>query len=300
MLQFSSMFIDWISACITTPRFSILVNGGLVGYFRRCKGVRQGDPLSPYIFVLTMNVLSRLLDAAISHKVFMYHPKCKKVSLTHLCFADDLLIFSKGNISSIEGIQNILKTFYQFSRLQLNCSKNEIFSTGINSDKLLEIQQMIGFKLGALPVRYLGVPLVTRRLTEKDCLLLIENIKARISHWATRFLSYAGRLQLIQAVIYSIQNFWCKQILFPKRVLKKLNQLCCNFFWEGNRNAGRRAKVRWQDVCLPKAEGGLGLKDILSWNRACMIQHIWQIFAQAGTIWIAWIYAYILKERNIW
>ena len=58
--------------------------------------------------------------------------------------------------------------------------------------------------------------------------------------------------------------------------------------------------MRWQDVCLPKAEGGLGLKDILSWNTACMIKHIWQIFAQAGTIWIAWIYAYILKERNIW
>ena len=102
--------------------------------------MRQGDPLSPYIFVLAMNVLSRLLDAAISHKVFMYHPKCKKISLTHLCFADDLLIFSKGNLSSIEGIQNVLKIFYQFSSLQLNYVKSEIFSTRISRDKLLEIQ----------------------------------------------------------------------------------------------------------------------------------------------------------------
>ena len=74
-----------------------------------------------------------------------------------------------------------------------------------------------------------------------------------------------------------------------------LNQLCCNFFWKGNSNAGRGAKVRWQDVCLPKVERGLRLKDILSWNRACMIQHIWQIFAKAETIWIAWIYAYMFK-----
>ena len=102
--------------------------------------MRQGDPLSPYIFVLAMNVLSRLLDAAVSHGVFMYHPKCKKVNLTHLCFADDLLIFSKGNLSSIEGIQNVLKIFYQFSSLQLNYVKSEIFSTRISRDKLLEIQ----------------------------------------------------------------------------------------------------------------------------------------------------------------
>ena len=151
-----------------------------------------------------MNVLSKLLDAAAMHGVFSYHPKCKKVTLTHLSFADDLLIFSKGNLSSISGIQEVLKTFYAISGLQLNSAKSEIFSTGVSREDLMATQQETGFKLGVLLVRYLGVPLVTRRLTKRDCLQLVEKITARINHWAVRFLSYAGRLQLIQSVLYSI------------------------------------------------------------------------------------------------
>ena len=68
-----------------------------MGFFKGAKGVRQGDPLSPYIFVVVMNALSKLLDTAAAHGVFSFHPKCKKVKLTHLSFANDLLIFTKGN-----------------------------------------------------------------------------------------------------------------------------------------------------------------------------------------------------------
>ena len=98
----------------------------------------------------------------------------------NLCFADDLLIFTKGNLDSIIRIQNILKLFYSFYGLQINYAKCELFSTGVSKDVLLEIQQHSGFKLGMLPVRYLGVPLVTRRLTNRDCALLVEKITIRI------------------------------------------------------------------------------------------------------------------------
>ena len=167
--------------------------------------MRQGDPLSSYLFVICMNVLSRLLDVAVVYRVFSYHPKCKKVGLTHLCFVDDLLIFTKGNVDFVVGIQRVLQVFYSFS--QLNNAKCEIYSTGIGREVLEEIQQKTGFKLGLLLVRYLGVPLVTRRLTNNDCAPLIEKITARIHHWVVKFLSYAKRLQLIQFILFSLQNF---------------------------------------------------------------------------------------------
>ena len=84
--------------------FSISFNGGLVGYFRGAMGVRQEDTLSLYLFVIAMNVLSKLLNAAIAYGVFDYHPKCKRIKLTHLCFANDLLIFTKENLDSIVGV----------------------------------------------------------------------------------------------------------------------------------------------------------------------------------------------------
>ena len=79
-----------------------------------------------------MDILSKLLDTAAFYGVFSYHPNCKRIKLTHLCFADDLMIFTKGNMDSIVGVQNILKLFYTYFGLKLNCEKNELFSIGIS------------------------------------------------------------------------------------------------------------------------------------------------------------------------
>ena len=117
----------------------------------------------------------------------------------NLCFADDLLIFTKGNLDSIIRIQNILKLFYSFYGLQINYAKCELFSTGVSRDVLLEIQQHSGFKLGMLPVRYLGVPLVTRRLTNRDCALLVEKITVRI-----KFAQQSFSHMLVGFSLYSL------------------------------------------------------------------------------------------------
>ena len=174
-------------------------------------------------------MLSKLLDATAGYKVFSYHPKCKKVRLTHLSFADDMLIFAKGDLDSIKGIKKILEKFYSFSGLQLNSAKSEIFSSGVSSDLLEEMQQATGFKLGTLPVRYLGIPLVTRRLTSKDCDPLMDRILARIKSWSSKLLSYVSRLQLIQSVLFSVQNYWCRNFMLPKGVLQRINQICAGF-----------------------------------------------------------------------
>ena len=162
--------------------------------------------------------------------VFRFHLKCKKLTLIHLCFADDLLIFFKGNIDSIVGVQKILNLFYTYSGLQLNSSKSELFSTGIKAEDLMEIQQATGFQIGTLPVKYLGVPLITRQLSNHDCAPLVARITKRVRHWLTKFLSYAGRLQLIQSVLFNVQNYWCRQFILPKGVLKKISQICSQFF----------------------------------------------------------------------
>ena len=142
--------------------------------------------------------------------------------------------------------------------------------------------------------------MITRRLSVGDCAVLIEKITARINSWTSRFLSYAGRLQLIQSVLFSIQNYWCRHFILPKCVIKEINQKCSRFFWKGTNILSKGARVSWSAMCYPKAESGLGIKDIFSWNNACIIQNIWSILTQAGSLWIAWIEAYVLKGRSIW
>ena len=215
-----------------------------------------------------------MIDAAADYEIFNYHPKCKRVKLIHLCFTNDLLIFAKGNMESVIGIQNVLEQYYRFFGLQINCSKSEIFSTGMTRDTLEMIHQETRFKLGSLPVRYLRVPLVTRRLSIRDCEPPVKKVIAKIKCWSTNLLSHTGRLQLIKSILFSLQNFWCRIFLLPKGVMKRICQLCAGFLWRGNEHNARGAKVSWEEICLPKSEGGLGLKDIISWNTACMLQNI--------------------------
>ncbi|KAE8728774.1 Trans-resveratrol di-O-methyltransferase [Hibiscus syriacus] len=172
-----------------------------------CKEIRQGDPLSPILFVLTMNVLSRILNLVVARGLFGYHPKCKMIGLTHLSFTDDLLIFCKGNIEFVAGIISALDQFYELSGLKLNAAKCELSTAGISFRNLEHILQSTGFTHGCLPVRYLGVPLVTRKLTEKDCVVLIENIKLKLHHWSGKHLIYGLKGQLGRVgVDFRVQN----------------------------------------------------------------------------------------------
>lgn len=180
VLNFPPQFILWIKGCITRSRFSVSINGSLAGYFKGGCGIRQGDPLSSYLFVIVMNILSRLLNMAGQHGVFQWHPKCKRVALTHLCFADDLLIFIHGDKDSVMGVKRVLDIFYFMSGLRLNAGKSELFAAGVKSEVIDQILADTGFKLGNLPVRYLGVPLVTSKLLVKDCEPLIRKIREKI------------------------------------------------------------------------------------------------------------------------
>ncbi|XP_074278283.1 uncharacterized protein LOC141601875 [Silene latifolia] len=108
---FPKKFSHWVISCITTSYFSLNVNGSTEGYFPGKRGLRQGDPLSPYLFTLCMEVLSRILRQLPSYPGFSYHPKCVKVQLTHLVFADDLLIFTRGDLPSIQAVNKCLSLF---------------------------------------------------------------------------------------------------------------------------------------------------------------------------------------------
>ncbi|XP_039053280.1 uncharacterized protein LOC120195276 [Hibiscus syriacus] len=190
-----------------------------------------------------MNVLSSLLNLAALKGIFNYHPKCKRIDLTHLCFADDLLIFYKPLIDSISGVTAVLEVFYFMSGLKLNVRKSKIFVAGLTTAQCNIISETTGFKLDKLLVRYLGISLVTKKLTENDCLSLIDKIRARLNLWENKHLSFAGMLQLVHDVLFSLTNYWCRQVMLPRGVIKKVEQLCSRYFWKGADLPANRARV---------------------------------------------------------
>ncbi|KAL0286792.1 UNVERIFIED_CONTAM: hypothetical protein Sradi_7139400 [Sesamum radiatum] len=203
---------------------------GLPMAFSRCPWPSTGDPMSPFLFVLVMEVLTLILRQRIEQNGgFSYHWRCEAVQLFQLSFADDLLLFSKAEPNSIQLFKDGLIDFAELSGLQANLQKSHLIlsrSAAAFRDSLLAI---LDFQEGHLPLRYLGLP-------------------------------YWPRDYLFQTVSRSYV-YWAMAFILPKHIIKEIEKRLRNFLWKGNLDTGY-AKVSWQQLDLPlQASGLFGLDD---------------------------------------
>ena len=163
-LGFLEMFVQWIMKCVKTVNYSIVVNGQISQSFEAAKRLRQGDPMSPFLFAIAMEYISRLLKKLKDDKQFKYHPRCSKLDITHLCFPDDLLLFARRDLESVKAIQLCFSQFSQALGLQANLNKSSIYSGGVQMEVRQQIVQQFGYNMEELPFKYLGVPLSTKKM----------------------------------------------------------------------------------------------------------------------------------------
>ena len=150
-------------------------------------------------------------------------------------------------------------------------------------------------------MRYLGVPLISSKLTKGNCADLIKKIGARILSWNSKFLSYAGRVQLIQTVLYGIQTYWASMFILPKCVLKEIDALMRKFLWTCGIESSYGSKIAWDNVCKNKKDRGLGFKNTCYLNNVLNLKHICAIFQNsAQSLWVKWIHSYMLKGKSFW
>nr|GEW08797.1 hypothetical protein [Tanacetum cinerariifolium] len=339
--SFPELMVKWITNYVSSTSFIVNVNGDHTGFLKGIRGLRQGDPLSPSLFTLVMEVFNLVLKREIDkNPAFRFHWQCKELRLTHLCFTDDLLMFCNGDNSSVVVLKNAISIFRGLFGLLPNLTKSLVFFGNLREVSRLRILNIIPFRVGSLPVRYLGVPLISKRLYVKDCYLIIDKARKRLLDWKNKSLSFVGRLQLIKEVsrlrILNIMPFRVGSLpvrylgvpLISKRLYVKdcyllidkarkrlLDWKNKSLFFAGrlqlikfilcslqNYEVFKRGKacVNWNSVCKPKVEGGLGIKSLDSWNKALMSKHIWNIITEKESLRVRWINTYRLKGRNFW
>uniref|UniRef100_A0A803NEF2 Reverse transcriptase domain-containing protein n=1 Tax=Chenopodium quinoa TaxID=63459 RepID=A0A803NEF2_CHEQI len=126
-LNFPNQFVRLVMECISTPSFSIMINGGMHRFFKGKRGVRQGDPVSPLLFVIGIEYLSRLLKKVSKLRGFRFHQGCRQLGLTHLVFADDLMLFGHGDKRTFSLFVRALRTFEKVSGLCANSNKTAVY-----------------------------------------------------------------------------------------------------------------------------------------------------------------------------
>ncbi|KAL7586020.1 hypothetical protein Lser_V15G46368 [Lactuca serriola] len=301
LFGFHPAMINWIMQCVSTPSYMISMNGSYHGFFAGKRGLRQGCPLSPYLFTLVMEIFNLIIQRRIKNEPFFkYHWRCKKLKLTHLCFADDLMIFCHGNSASVRVIKESLEEFACVAGLHPNFSKSHIFFGNVKANVKSRILDTLPFVEGKLPMRYLGIPLISTRLFIRDCKRLVDKVRCRLGDWRNKFLSYAGRLQLISSVLYSLPVYWASCLLIPAAITKEIEKLMKNFLWDCDESKKGRAKVAWSSICKPLEYGGLGLRNLRAWNKTILSKRIWMILSNFDSIWVKWIKNYVLKGRCFW
>lgn len=276
---FPSVFCTWIASIFSSARLSILINGSPKGYFQCHRGVRQGDPISPILFGLAEDVLSRMLSRAVDLKQLVPMSYCHGVCfLSHILYADDVLLFCKATTGNCVTISQIFSKYATMSGQHYNPTKSRVYyGEAVFPLVRAAVRAQLGFIVGSFPLNYLGVPLFRGVPRYRHILPLADRIVTKFDKWTGRHLSMAGRLCLVKSVISSSAVHSMMIYKWSSSLTTRLDKVCRNFIWSGDPKKVCRTVVKWDRACADKAEGGIGLNSFTLINDSLLMSLAWKL-----------------------
>lgn len=241
--------------------FSVLINGILSSPFRPSRGIRQGGPLSPFLFVIMAEGLGQSIKQAQLSQMLKGLSFHNSPAFTHQQFVDDNMIFGHLSVQEACQLKTLLSDFSEASGASINKSKSQIFFFNTPISTQSAIARILGFTIAFLPSKYLGAPLTASALKHSSWKILLEKLENRLSLWTHRTLNMASRLVLINDVLHSMPLYLFSILAAPKWVLKDIKRLQRSFLWGSSSQKRKWALVKWGTICLPKSTDGTGLRD---------------------------------------
>ena len=293
---FNDVFVNWIMECITSMSFEVLINGGKSEHFKPERGLRQGDPLSIYIFILRQEFLSRLLEKEFRHhNISGVKASVRGPAIMHVMYADEIILFSKACRRKATTIN-----CREIWCVNLVCFSGVFFSKHCQKQKCREIKQILQMKGLKKDSIYLGAPLFLSKAPLKDFKFLQDRLEARLMGWHSKCLSWVGRSTLIKSVAQAIPTYSMSTFNIPDKICDKLDAATKRFWWRPKKSERRFIAWRaWDKLCQPKCQGGLGFKKAKDVNQALLAKLAWMIASKRDGLCMR-----ILREkykfRNDW
>ncbi|KAK5811200.1 hypothetical protein PVK06_026524 [Gossypium arboreum] len=261
-----SYLVKVIMNAILSSSMQVLWNGAPTQKFSLARSIRQCCPLSPYLFVLCMEWLGHRFHAGISlgewSPIWLSH---SGQNLSHLFFADDLVIFSRADLTHIGILENCLRIFCELSGHKVNIRKTNIFfSTSVNEFLRSEINGILRFQEVNDLGHYLGVSLFHKRVTNSILNFLIERVRNQLSSWDTKRLSFAGRVTFAYSVLMAIPSYLMQSTLVLKGICNSIEELAKQFIWGAAEGKMKLALVGWNNICQLKLHGEEVVSRIIS------------------------------------
>jgi len=285
-LGFHINVIRWIMSCITTVSFSVLINGSASPFFHSERGIRQGCPLSPLLFLLVAEGLSRAIAEAKRNGSFNGIRISQSLCITHLLFVDDVLIFCSGSRKDAETLKEILNLFSKATGMEVNFRKSTISTNLMSEGEIDRIKAYFPFETKSIDdgLKYLGFHLKPNNYKKEDWSWLLDKLEKKLKAWSHKWLSRAGRLVLVKSVLEAIPVYWMSVAWIPKGTLEAYRRLCFRFLWSGKKDTQVTPWVKWEKIARPKEGGGWGLKNIFIFSKALAAKVGWRLLS-TSSLW---------------
>ncbi|GJS63622.1 RNA-directed DNA polymerase, eukaryota [Tanacetum coccineum] len=282
---------SWIKGSLISGMASVLVNGSPTSEFQFHCGLKQGDPLAPYLFILVMESLHLSVSRTVEAGIFTGIKIDSALSISHLFYADDAVFIGEWTDSNLRSIIQMLHCFSLASGLKINLQKSNLLGVGVTGSLVNEAAASIGCSVMKAPFKYLGVMVGGNMSKINAWDDMVGKIKSRLSKWKINTLSIGGRLTLLKAVLGSTPIYPMSLYKVPKTVLHEMESLRRNFF-NGVQGVDRKISwVKWTKVLASKKYGGLGVSSFYALNRALLFRWVWRFLSHDNSLWFRFISA---------
>nr|GEW29762.1 RNA-directed DNA polymerase, eukaryota, reverse transcriptase zinc-binding domain protein [Tanacetum cinerariifolium] len=275
----------WIQNCLNSSKGSILVNGSPTVEFQFYKGLKQGDPLSPFLFILVMESLHISFQRVVEVGMFTGIKLNSSLNISHLLYADDVIFLGQWNDSNIDTLVYVMECFYRVSGLRMNLYKSKIMGIHVDADRIKSAASKLRCLVLNTPFFYLGTKVGENMSRVHAWKEVIAKIKSRLSNWKLKTLSIGGRFTLLKSVLGSTPIFHMCIYKVPSSVLHLLESIRSHFFHGHDPRSKKASWVNWNKVLTAKERGGLGVSSLYAINRGLMCKWVWRFFAYKSLLW---------------
>jgi len=224
--------------------------------------------LSPFLFCIAEEVLSRGISKLVEEDKVKQIVASRQVLVpSHYFYADDLMLYCKGNTSSLDHLKDLFVKYVACSGQIIN-GKSSIHAGGISTRRPDNMVQLLGFSVGTLPFTYFGAPIFKGRPKSFYFKPIADKIRIKLANWKASLLSIAGRVQLVKSVVQSMLVHTLSIYSWPTSLLRENEKWIKNFIWSGDINKRKMVTFAWKKVCVDYDEGGLGIRSLIKLNEA--------------------------------